>query len=928
MGAVLKWSTACKDWESRIVKAQTIIPFAPLFHANAVEALDTFDALRMVDAANSPTFGEICRPWIREFVAQIFGAYEDATGIRHITEYFMLISKKNGKALALDTKLPTPTGFTTMGDVQPGDLVLGADGKPTKVLWKGPVYNDHACYRVAFSTGEEIVADAGHLWETETLSSKYERSVKTTAQIAGTLRYSNANNHRVRLTAPVDLPPLPFNVDPYVLGVWLGDGAAATSLISTSEEDCEQMLANLAACGERVSRRLYNGKHHAIRMTHGGLHTRLRQLGVLGNKHVPVKYLRGSIQQRLALLQGLMDSDGTISKAGQASFTNTNKNLVDSVVQLVASLGMKPSIREFEATLNGKSCGSCWDVQFWPAADTPVFRLGRKFARQKMSLGSSSRSKRRHIVACEPIDPVPVQCISVDNADKLFLVGESMIPTHNSTTAAGIMMTALILNWRMEAEFLILSPTKEIADNSFKPAAAMVRADPDLEALFLVQDHLRTITHRVTGASLKVVAADSNTVSGKKAVGVLVDELWLFGKNPRADAMLLEATGGLASRPEGFVIYLTTQSDEPPAGVFKTKLEYARNVRDGIIVDPQFLPVLYEFPTAMVKAKAYLKPENFYITNPNLTNPNDPSDAGSVNVVFLERGWRVAQEEGEAKKRIFLAKHLNVEIGLNLRADRWRGAEHWEAAARLDHVSLDWMIKNCEVITMGIDGGGLDDLLGVAALGRTKCEYEVTIPEHFDEETGEKQPAQTYMTKLWVAWLHAYAHPTVFKQRPDIATKLVDMKKEGTVTVVNYPGEDVAKIGKIVSKIDRAGLLNAVGLDPNMIGSILDAILLEGVDSEKMVKVNQGSRLAGSIKTTERKLWEGVLVHDGNLLGNWMAGNAKVVVRGNGIYITKQVSGLAKIDALIALLNCVALMELNPESMAMGNISDLMVIAG
>lgn len=456
-----------------------------------------------------------------------------------------------------------------------------------------------------------------------------------------------------------------------------------------------------------------------------------------------------------------------------------------------------------------------------------------------------------------------------------------------STVAAGIMITAVILCWREDEEHLILAPTKEVADNSFKPAAGMIRADPELAALFHVQDHVRTITHRVTKASLKVVAADTDTVSGKKAGRILVDELWLLGKKANASAMLMEALGGQVSRPEGWVIFLTTQSDEPPAGVFREKLLYHRGVRDGKIHDLRSLGILYEFPPELLASKAYLLPENFHITNPNLGR--------SVSREWLEDQLRRNQQNTDGSFQQFLAKHLNVEIGLALRSDNWAGAEYWEAMAR-PGISLDSILERCEVVTVGIDGGGLDDLLGLAVVGRER------------------------ESRRWLAWCRAWAHPSVLQRRKEIAPRLLDFAKSGDLVLVEHIGEDVAEVASIVFQIDQAGLLHEAGLDPAGIGAILEALVGMGIDPEKVVGVSQGWRMGGAIKTTERKLAEGGLHHAAQPLMDWCCGNAKVEPRANSILITKQASGTAKIDPLMALFNAVSLMAANPP--ALGGMDD------
>ena len=491
-----------------------------------------------------------------------------------------------------------------------------------------------------------------------------------------------------------------------------------------------------------------------------------------------------------------------------------------------------------------------------------------------------------------------------------------------STTAAGVMVTALCRNWRDSGEFYILAPTKEVANNSFFPARDSIKEDDELREILHIREAERIITHRVTKAFLKVVAADAETVSGKKTIGALVDELWLFGKRANAASMLREALGGLVSRPEGFVIWLTTQSDEPPAGVYREKLDYFRGVRDGEIEDPAALPVLYEFPPAMVKAQAYLDPANFYITNPNL--------GVSVSKDWIARELAIAQRAGAHDLNVFLAKHLNVEIGQNLRADRWAGADVWAAATDFA-LTLDTLLQRSECVVVGIDGGGLDDLLGLSILGR---------------ERG---------TQRWLAWGHAFCNISVLRRRKSIAAELIDFAKAGELEVFDAAGRiDPGRLAALIETADapvatpapidpetpaqippdiRAlvalvkrpldlGLLGMVGIDPHGIGLILEGLKTIEVfqkdadlpePAAPLEGVSQGWKLTGAIKTTERKLEDRTLVHADQPLMAWSVGNARTKLSGNATMITKAVSGTAKIDPLIALYTSVAGMSTNPE---------------
>jgi hypothetical protein len=351
-----------------------------------------------------------------------------------------------GKALAVDTPVPTPTGWSTMGELRVGDAVFGADGSVRTVLAATEVMLDRPCYDVRFSDGEVLTADASHQWRTTTkLARRRGRgpAVVTTTQIAAELRRGDDVNHHVELAGVIRCPAAELPVDPYVLGVWLGDGTSTSPEITCGRGD-EHILEEVRASGHDVwpssgasayriggLSRAHRGRSRDPRGRFGpdgSLSSTLRALGLLGNKHIPTSYLRGSVGQRLALLQGLMDSDGYVDVAGRCEFVNMREDLSAGVAELAASLGLRPTQRKKRAALYGVETGVAHQVKFTPWFE--VFRLPRKVARLKTT---GRRHLHRGILDVQPVGSRPVRCIQVSAPDGMFLVGRTFIPTHNSS---------------------------------------------------------------------------------------------------------------------------------------------------------------------------------------------------------------------------------------------------------------------------------------------------------------------------------------------------------------------------------------------------------------------------------------------------------------------------------------------------------------
>ncbi|MGW3471323.1 ATP-binding protein [Saccharopolyspora sp. NPDC000995] len=510
--------------EAQYAMAREFIPGEPLASSAYLRRGSVVWAASAVPQATAEVgdrrgvlLGETCTATRRPVAWDPWMAQEirDASGLTAI-----VAGLGGGKALALDTPLPTPTGWTTMGEVKVGDQLLGMDGRPTRVIAATDVLLDRPCYDVVFSDGSVIRADAQHQWLTRTrkdwkaqnrLAERLRRAaatmpspqpppgscacgcgqptkvwtyrrtpdarsdgtvyysrfvrghqrrgeislevnqrptIHTTAEIAATLSSGRQRNHAVPVAAAFDLPEADLPVEPYLLGAWLGDGTSRQAAITVFDRE---IIDEIEAAGQeyryRRSQRDYS--------LPGAVQQNLRRMGLLGNKHIPVGYLRASEEQRRALLAGLLDTDGYCKPSGGIEFSVTNQRLARDVHELVLGLGYQARLRRKQVKGRHPHTPTAYIISF--TTSDKVFRLSRKLARLNPSIRDTYRY--RYIADVVPVESVPVRCVQVDNADHMYLAGETCIPTHNSFLGGGTVYKTL----RSGAHWTLLDPSGPLA---------------------------------------------------------------------------------------------------------------------------------------------------------------------------------------------------------------------------------------------------------------------------------------------------------------------------------------------------------------------------------------------------------------------------------------------------------------------------------
>lgn len=394
-----------------------------------------------------------------------------------------LESRAAGKMLDLNTRIPTPNGDVTIGDLKVGDTIFGDDGKPTKVVYLSPIKVPEKTYMVEFEDGEKIHACSEHLWSvysygrecvktTEELAKDYVKSRKQKQRKDGRSRKEQFNEYkyRVKLCKPLEYEEKKLPINPYILGLWLGDGAVYDGTLTSHIDDYKEIIKHIESSGY-IIRSIRNDRDTKKRINvHNAddkpLLSLLRENGLLSEKHIPSIYMQSSIEQRLELLRGLMDSDGSIDTRGRCEFSQSSEKhnrLLKDMSALLDSLGIKHSIKYSIKTCQTGQFNA-GRIYFITDTNMTCFKLQRKCMRLREKLPKCSSKKS--IVNITEVPSVPMRCIQVDNSSHLYLCGERNTITHNTTMLALYAMTKglLLNNYRI----YICSGTADQSQETFR----------------------------------------------------------------------------------------------------------------------------------------------------------------------------------------------------------------------------------------------------------------------------------------------------------------------------------------------------------------------------------------------------------------------------------------------------------------------------
>ena len=745
----------------------------------------------------------LLQPWQIFNIYNLTGFYFRGTQERRYKEGFIYVPRKNGKALALDTEIPTPEGWKQMRDIHVGDYVFAQDGTPARVVAESEIFHK-PMYQVKFEDGSVIKASADHLWTVQTKDSRRTSRYKGTGRriyARPELRdtdgwyttttvemYRHGVVHRrkdgkgveyvyrVPMPGPVlyDYKPLPL--DPYTFGVWLGDGNSRGPVITCSDADREEMMRLLSACGHSVKWYSHEGRAGGIgldigekRKKENPVRNALRALNVWGNKHIPNIYMQASERDRWSLLQGLMDTDGFCSKAGQCEFSQKDEGLTDQVRELLASLGIKSTKREETIICNGKECHA-FKVLFFTDQARPCFRLDRK--RQRLKPVLSARMLAKSIVSIESIPEEPSKCIAIDHPSHLYLAGRNYTATHNTSFIGGLAWALALLERRSGARIYIVAASLKQAQQAFDFILYSLRASGMIEG-FRVRDNNAEHSIRYEffnnsgqpdgSIDIEALAANPDAQDSFNCNIAIADEIQAM-KSPAQYNRFKEAMKAYTNK---LMLGITTAGDNATSFCYG-RLEYAHKVVSGIVTDDSFFAYICRADQADSGDVDYLDPVQHEKANPSYGVTIRPQD--------IMNDAMQAQNDPQQRKD-FLSRSLNIYTSA-MRS--WFDVDEFRRSDR----QYEWSLS--ELARLPIDWYGGADLsrmydLTAAALVGNYHGVDIIITHAFFpiSQAAAKADEDNIPLFGWAddGWLTMCNSPTV--NAADVVNWFIDMRRQG-----------------------------------------------------------------------------------------------------------------------------------------------------
>ena len=856
------------------------------------EALKAMEQLRHTQGkwAGTPLRPD---PWQVAYIfAPIFGwVHKDSSGetVRIIRSAWVEVPRKNGKGVSIDDVILTSEGWKNFGDLIVGDRVHAEDGSLVRVTYVSEVHHLD-CYRVTFADGRSVICDSDHLW---TVRDRYGHDPvawakdKTkgawvtidTPTLAETHRCGSRNDTRysVRTDRVAHRPNVDLPIDPYIFGYWLGDGNSNDSRFTVDDSDFEDFARNVKRAGYAIGETRRNGAH-SVRVnvstseirkgSKDSLNSRLRALGVLGDKSVPDLYLLAGDSQRLDLLRGLMDSDGCAmrTKTPRCEFSSMSKALANAVLFLARSLGWKATIRTGRAKISGKDCGTKYRVSWTAFSDgLSPFRLTRKTEILAERSTMAARSETATITKVERVESVPTRCIEVDHPSHQFLVGRGLVPTHNTTIAAGIGLILAFGDGEPGAQVYAAAASKDQAQQAYRPAKLLAEGTPSFKRAG-IKAGVKQIMRARDQSFMMAIASVGDLIQGTNPNGAIVDELHVHKSSDVIDA--LESGTGARSQP--LVIIITTADGGDDLTVYATRRKEIEDLCKGTISSASKYGVVF----GARKDDDPFAEETWAKANPGY--PISPT-----------REFMQTEAENAKNSPLQLTRFQRLNLNIRTKTEsKFITMDVWDRNAGEISDEREFLGAECYG---GIDLASVSDLSAVCWLfpqddGTFAALWRIWTPEANLERLDKLTNGAA---SLWVedGWLET---------------------TPGNVTDYDYIET------QIVRDVEAFDVMT-VGYDPYNANQLVTR--LRDKHGVQMVKVRQGFlSLSQPLKQTQRLLLKGTseepyLRHGDNPVMRWMTDNLAVEVDAAGNVKPSKKEGMHnghKIDGWSALVNAMS----------------------